>query len=280
MLSDERQFLKLQCSENDAHLVEKAEAVELHNTLLANRPEGARHDSDICPFCTDKALDDSTASRNPPGPAGPDVSGHDSQHATTKGGTSETMSDISQETHDALMQKGVADATEKLQTELAQATKVADEQTGKAATLEAELASLKTDNARLNTELDAAQVSLKTAQDEVTALKADIAAKDEAATKAEIASKRAEQVKNLGLFGEDYVSEKASAWADMSDEQWIERLDEWQKLKPAEKSGSTTDSASALSGTSGTLTVVDNTSDKADETKKPSARRAALGLPA
>lgn len=191
------------------------------------------------------------------------------------------MSDISQETHDALLQKAVADATEKLQSELAAATKVADEQTSKAKTLEDEVASLKADNTRLNTELDTAQVTLKTAQDEVTALKADIAKKDEDAVKAELASKRSDQVKNLGLFKEDYIGEKASSWADLSDEQWTERLDEWSKLRPADASSNNTDTASAMSGTTGNLTDAgtDAASEDADN-KKPAARRAVLGLPA
>ena len=193
------------------------------------------------------------------------------------------MSDISQETHEALLQKAVADATEKLQSELAAATKVADEQTGKAKALEDEVASLKADNDRISTELDAAQVTLKTAQDEVAALKADIAKKDEDAVKAELASKRSEQVKNLGLFKEDYVSEKAAAWAELSDEQWTERLDEWAKLKPADSASTSTDSASAMSGSTGTLTEVGTdaaSSAEGDQSKKPAARRAVLGLPA
>lgn len=251
--------------------------MKLHDDLLANMPTGARHDSDICPFCADKAAQDATTSRNPPAVGGPDVSGQQSQHTNTGGGTSKTMSDISQETHDALLRKAVADATTTTEQALAAKATEATELASKVETLETANADLKSDNERLNKELDTSQVALKAAQDEVASLKADIESKDAAAKKAEVASKRAEQVKNLGLFGDEYVAEKASAWADLSDEQWVERVDEWAKLKPANsetaETTKTTDAASAMSGTSGNLTEV------AEKTEsKPNARRAALGL--
>lgn len=268
---------KLVSEHFDVLLVETAEAVQLHNTLLGTMPEGARHDSDICPFCTDKAFNaDSTASRNPPGPAGPDVSGQDSQHENEKGGTSETMTDISQEAHEALVKKAVEDAIAATEKALLTKSEEATEAASKAKELEDEVAKLKSDNDRLNSDLDTAQVTLKTAQDEVETLKADIASKDEAAAITEVASKRSEQVKTLGLFTEDYIGEKAEAWAGLSDDAWSERLDEWAKLKPAGET--TTDSASALSGTTEKLTDGGNT-DTASETKVP-ARRAILGLPA
>lgn len=259
--------------------METADAVKLHDDLLASRPEGARHDSDICPFCVEKASQvDSTASRIPPVDAdGPDVSGQQSHQTNTEGGTSKTMSDISQEAHEALLAKAVAEATATTEKALeAKATEVSD-LTSKVEQLTTENASLKADNDRINAELDTAQVGLKAAQDEVASLKADIAAKDEAAAKAEVASKRTEQVKNLGLFKDDYIGEKASAWAELSEENWSERLDEWAKLKPAKSDDkdTSTDAASAMSGTTETLT--DAASDESTNDKPP-ARRAALGL--
>lgn len=271
-------FFKLKCSVNDVFSVETAEAVELHDTLLANMPEGARHDSDICSFCADKAhKTNSTASRNPPGLAGPDVSGQTSQIENTKGGTSETMTDISQETHEALLAKALADATATTEKALLSKTEEAAESASKVEALTTEVASLKADNDRLNGELDTAQVTLKTAQDEVAALKADIASKDEAALKADVASKRAEQVTKLGLFAEEYIGEKAEAWAGLSDDAWTERLEEWAKLKPA--TSVTDDTASAMSGTTEKLTDAGDAVDTASAEKKPSARRAVLGLP-
>ena len=266
--------------------METAEKVKMHDVLLASMPDGAKHDSDICPICVDKATElDSSTSRIPPAVSGgPDVSDHQSHQTSTEGGTPNTMSEnannISQETHTALLQKAVSDATSVTEKALETAQEEAKGLASKVEKLEADNAGLKADNDRLNKELDTAQVSLKAATDEVASLKDDIAAKDEAAQKAEIASKRADQIRNLGLFDDTYVAEKASSWADVAEEDWAERVTEWQKLKPAKvkaEGEKTTETASAMSGTSEGLTKEPET-DAASAQSKPVARRAALGL--
>ena len=125
---------------------------------------------------------------------------------------------MSRETHEALLDKALREAT-------ADSSKQLDEAQAKLAGLESEKAgleeanaSLKTENAELSTKLDEAQVALKSAQDKVTELEGVIAKRDEAAKVAEIASARAEQVKKLGLFNEEYIAEKAQAWAGVSEE--------------------------------------------------------------
>ena len=243
----------------------------MHDDLLAAQPEGARHDTDICPFCVDKASQ-STTSRIPPGSAGPDVS--EDKSKSTEGGTTPTMSDISQETHEALMQKAVADAVKTTEDALAHKTS----ELAEAITKLAEFETVKSDNERLNKELDDAQVQLKSATDKAKTLEEDMAKKDEDAKLAEVASKRAEQVENLKLFKPEYVKDKASKWAVLEDAAWDEQIEEWRQLKPAAtEETKETDAASAMSGTSEDLTketkVVD---DKASAA--PSARRAALGL--
>lgn len=243
----------------------------MHDDLLASQPEGARHDSDICPLCVDKASQ-TTTSRIPPGSAGPDVS--DDKSKSTEGGTTPTMSDISQETHEALMQKAVADAVKT--TEAALATKT--EELASASTKLSELETVKSDNERLNKELDDAQVQLKAATDKAKTLEEDIAKKDEDSKLAEVAAKRAEQVENLKLFKTEYVKDKASKWAALEDAAWEEQIEEWRQLKPASTDETKdTDAASAMSGSSEDLgketKVVD---DKASAT--PNARRLALGL--
>lgn len=267
---------KLSTDVHDASLVDTSRAMELHDQLLAAKPEGARHDSDICGFCAEKAAR-STAS-DPSGSGRPDVS--KSEVKSTEGGTTPTMSDISQEAHEALLKKAVDDAVaaavKTTEAALAAKTEEAASATAKVTELTAKLESASTDNDRLNKELDAAQVSLKSATEEVASLKEDIATAEKAAELAEIASKRSEQVKNLGLFSEDYVSEKASKWADLDDVAWGEQVEEWKQLKPA-STEVTTDAASALSGTTEDLTKEKQDSASA-ETAKPKARRAALGL--
>jgi regulator of replication initiation timing len=263
-----------------AHVV-TVDAVKLHDELLAAIPDQARHDTDTCPFCLGKKVDSAQSadatSRIPPASGGPDVS--DNQVTpNTEGGTPNNMPDIEQiskETHDALLGKAVNDAVAATEKALQTITAERDELKAQVETKTTEAAGLTTDNERLNKELDTAQVSLKAAKDEVTELKADIAKKDDEAVKAELASKRADQVKNLELFDDTYVQEKASSWAAMDEAAWAERIEEWRQLKPAAVAGGEngkTDTASVLTGTTDSITKTPPSDTK------PAARRAALGL--
>ena len=104
--------------------MDTAVALKLHDDLLAAQPEGARHDSDICPLCVEKASQ-ATAS-DPSRFGGPDVSKSSTQ--STEGGDNPTMSDISQEAHNALLKQAVADAVAEATkaTESALATKTGE----------------------------------------------------------------------------------------------------------------------------------------------------------
>jgi hypothetical protein len=189
------------------------------------------------------------------------------------------MSDtISTETHEALLKTKVADAVAATEQALAAKTEEAANEKARADKAEAELETVKADNAKLNTELDTAQVSLKAANEKAAQLEADLAAKDEASAKEKLATERASQVRNLKIFEDTYVDERASSWADMAEEDWSARLDEWAKIRPVSTETVTTDAASAMSGTSGELTKDPESDAAAESTKKPSARRAALGL--
>lgn len=260
--------------------MDTAVALKLHDDLLAAQPEGARHDSDICPLCVEKASQ-ATAS-DPSRFGGPDVSKSSTQ--STEGGDNPTMSDISQEAHNALLKQAVADAvaeaTKTTESALATKTGEAADAAKRIEELETELASVKEDNERLNKDLDAAQVKLTSATDKVTELEA--AAKDaaEKAALAEVASKRTEQVKNLKLFPDEYVSEKASKWASLTDEAWGEQIEEWKQLKPASTTGEVSDAASAMTGTSEGLTkeTAQDTAAAGDGATTTPKRRAVLGL--
>lgn len=192
--------------------------------------------------------------------------------AASEGGTNH-MDTITQETHQALLQKAVSDATAALQNEKAALEAKVSELTATTEGLTSEVATLKTENERVAGELDTAQVALKAAGDEVASLKSDIAAREDAAAKQEIASARATQVRNLGLFGEDYITEKASKWAEIDEAGWTDRLDEWKAAKgtatatDTSTTSTTTDTASAMTGTREAQTGGD-----------ASARRKVLGL--
>lgn len=179
---------------------------------------------------------------------------------------------ISRETHEALLAKALADGTAALETALAAKSEEVTSLTGQLDELTTSKAALTEDNERLNRELDTAQVSLKAATDEVAAMKDEAEKREEAARLAEIASKRAEQVENLGLFSKEYVTEKAALWAGMGDSDWAERLEEWRTIKPAVSENDGSDSASALTGGGGL------TDEPADDAPTDNAKRAALGL--
>lgn len=193
--------------------------------------------------------------------------------AASEGGTDKQMDNITQETHEALLEKALRDATAALEAAKAELETKVTELSEQASKLEESIATLTAENERVNGALDTAQVELKAAQDEATQLKADIASKEEAAAKAELANERAGQVRNLGLFTEEYITEKASRWADVDEASWTERLEEWKVAKGASSpnasapDSSTADTASAMSGTSNTPTG-----------QTQSARRAVLGL--
>lgn len=186
-----------------------------------------------------------------------------------------TTETIAKETHEALLEKALRDAATDLSAKLETATSENAELSNQNVTLTEELDAVKADNARINGELDAAQIALKAATDEVAALKsaADEAAR--AAEQAQLSTTRAEVAKNLGLFGEDYIAERASVWGALPETDWAARVEEWKAAKPAAPGTTTgtTDAASAMSGTGG---LTDEA--QADTAKKTPARRTVLGL--
>lgn len=260
--------------------MEQADARKLHDDLLALKPEGASHNADICSFCVE-AAQDATTSRIPPADGGPDDDHHRKTPTNTEGGAEHSMSDtMTMETHEALLAKAVSDAVASTEQALAAKTDEAKTAGARVTELETENGTLKEDNARLNGELDTAQVGVKAANDRVTELEGEIETTKREIALRETASKRAEQVKNLKLYDDEYVAERAESWAKLADEDWASRLDEWAKLKtPAASDGKSTDAASAMSGTNGTLTQDPPPADSAgDQADRPSPRRAALGL--
>lgn len=256
-------------------------AAQLHDELLAQKVDGARHDATLCPFCRSN---DTAGKSHASVPSGDEPSGAApiTNDPTTEGGTHDMTASatetatLSKETHEALLAKAVTDATAATNAALERKTNELAELTTKHDTLNTEATGLRDEVARLNKELDTAQVDLKAARDEAASLKADNAAKDEAARVEKVKTTRVDQVKNLKLFPDEYVTEKAEAWAKLPDEDWTDRVDEWTKAKPATASTANAgaDTASAMTGTSGELT---KDVDSASEDTKP-ARRAVLGL--
>jgi hypothetical protein len=268
---------------DDARLVDIATARALHDQLMGSRPEGASHNADICQFCVaDKATQAESAVPDPSRPqGGPDVSDTNPTAPNEHGGRdTNPMSDtISTETHEALVKTKVADAVAATEAALATKTTEAADEKARADKAEAALETANAEVARLNGELDTAQVTLRAAEDKAAKLEADLAAKDEASAKEKLATERASQVRNLKIFDDTYVDERASSWADMAEDDWSARLDEWAKIRPASTEPvQTTDAASAMSGTTGSLTKEPESGTDAAAATKSSPRRAVLGL--
>lgn len=260
--------------------MEADKARALHDELLGNKPDAARHNADVCPFCVEKAQAEQPRSGTLPPSGGPDESENDKSQNKTKGGTTTTMTDMSSETHEALVRQAVEQAT--AATDQALATKVDElaSVTGERNTLKERVETLEADNARLNRELDAAQVEKTSAVERADKAEADLAAERDTAAKTATKAKRVEQVKGLGYFDQKHIDDKAEAWSELDDTAWAERLADWSALKgPDAGDGTKTssgDTASAMTGSSGSLT--EGESDTASETKKTPARRAVLGL--
>lgn len=185
-----------------------------------------------------------------------------------EGGSSPVSDSITQETHEALVAKAVDDAVADRQAEISALQEQIDSLTEERDTAQARIVELETANSDIHAELDQAQVQVQSLTEERDQLKDDIAKRDEEASITELASKRAEQVRNLGLFPEDYVSEKARSWARLPDEDWAARLDEWKAVKgdATPSPDPSHDQASAMSGKSGEISST------------PTARRRVLGL--
>lgn len=192
------------------------------------------------------------------------------------------MTDISMEAHEAMQQKAVTDAVAATDAALAKATTDAADAIARADLADKAAADLKTDNERLNKELDEAQVKIKAAEDRASAAEDELKKSKEDAALSEVASKRLDQVKALNLFPEDFITERAERWSKQSEEDWASQVAEWQTLKPAQAGSETPngDQASALTGASTDGLSTEKTTDSAaaGDTTKPSPRRLALGL--
>lgn len=182
------------------------------------------------------------------------------------------MDTITKETHEALLQKAVDDATAQLREEKASLESQVSALTSERDQANERAGELETEVSRLEGELDTAQVKLKTAEDEVASLKEDITSRDEAMAAKELAEKRAEEVRGLGLFPDEHIAEKAERWAKYSDEEFASLLEDWKAARDTSKVEGSVETASRFSGSS------EGAAGSTKTEKAVSARRAVLGL--
>ena len=197
---------------------------ELHDRLLAEKPDDAPHDEATCPMC---AMENSDSNNN----------GGGASSTTLEGGSMTTT--YTQEQLEAAVkeaaEKAVAEATAPLQEKIsAFEAAQADSEVGKA--VAEATAPLNEQITALQTQLDEA-VLAKTAADEAKAATEQfwtdaIAEHESAEAAAARKDERLAKVKEATNFPEDYLTENAARFAAMSDEDFEARLGEWSAIAP------------------------------------------------
>lgn len=169
---------------------------------------------------------------------------------------------MTQETHEALLRKAIDDATAEARAEIAALTEKVSDLSTTAETAQTRVIELEQAHEATSAELDQAQVQLQAASEERDQLKADIATRDAEAEIAELASQRSEQVRNLGLFPEDYIKDKARMWAAIPGDDWSSRVEEWQQAKGATGTTEAPLQDSAMSGAAPEPKAANKTSNR------------------
>lgn len=186
---------------------------QIHDELLAKKPEDTTHDEGNCPFCQSADQSDGTSS-------------------SSEGGVMSKT--YSQEELDAAIAAAVKPLEETLQE-----VKAGQEQSEVEQRHAKEKAELEASIADLQTQLDTATLKASEAEkkhDELVAFLEAEQAKAEAA--AEIARRREERlaaVKQVASFPDEYVEANADRWAAMADEDFVAMTDGFKAIasKPA-----------------------------------------------
>lgn len=193
------------------------ELKELHDQLLARKPEGAAHDEDTCEICQAS-----------------DQSGDDMADKT-----------FTEAEAQSLVANAVAEAVKPLEDQLTEFK--GSQQT---AEIEAKIAEAHAEGdakvEELQKQLDTAVIEAQTAKDALeaqTAYLTDLAATAERdAEVARLRDERVEAVAEVASFPEDYVKTNAERWASMESEAFEALLEDYKAAgaKPAPKSANET----------------------------------------
>jgi hypothetical protein len=200
----------------------------LHDRLLAEKPADAVHDPATCVLC---AMEDQPAHK-------------------PKGGT--TMGDFTQADMDAAVVAAKAELQkdiDALQAKLAELSTAAQETEVGKAVAEA-VAAKETALSELQTKLDAAEAAKNTAETALSDLEAFWAkAIEDAATAEALEAKKTERLaeaKDIGVFTDEELTEKADRFAAMSDEDWADRTGEWKAIAGKKTAGAGTTTTTAF----------------------------------
>jgi uncharacterized coiled-coil protein SlyX len=184
----------------------------LHDRLLEVMPDGAEHKEGDCPLCTVTAADET--------------------HRTQGG----VMPEFTQADIDA----AVAAATGPLQQRLGELEAQAQQsEVGQA--VAAAVADKDTQITDLQTQLDAAVAGRTAAESKLTEAEQfwtdAIAAHEEAVATAARKETRIGQAKDIGVFNDDYIVANADRFAQMSDDDFAARIEEWKLIAAAAGDG-------------------------------------------
>lgn len=180
-------------TDEDQSKITSMSSKELHDQWLAQKPEDAKHDSD-CPFCQE-------AKQNPTGGAG--VSMSDKTHTAEELAAAVALAtkpledkirDLEAKGADDEVASKIAEAVKPVEDKLTEVQNELDVKTAEAAAAKQEIEDVK---AYLKSESDSA---------------------DEAKAVAERKDERIAKVKEVADFTDEYVTEKADRWAEMSEE--------------------------------------------------------------
>jgi hypothetical protein len=181
------------------------ELKDIHDELLNIKPEGASHDKESCAFCNVSVASLS----NPEG-----------------GSVDKTY------TEDEL-NVAIANATKDLETQIT-TLKTQTEQSAFEGKVAEATAALTEQVKELESKLDGAVLEAQSHKEQYEALVAYLeAAKAEAEAQAEIAARRderLEKVREVASFPEEYLVERADAWAQLSDEDFEAAIADWKAL--------------------------------------------------
>lgn len=194
---------------------------EIHDQLLAEKPEDAQHDKATCPFCGESSDADDTGIQ----------------------GGSESVKTYTEDEYNSVLAQVSA-----LEAKLSELEGAQHDSEVEAKIVEIKAA--KDENAELQSQLDTALLEAEAAKgerDKVLEYLTEVQA--EADKAAEIAQRRDERialVKEQTSFPESRIEERADAWAAMDEAAFAAALEDWKTIAP-KSNGKIPDVSTALS---------------------------------
>lgn len=192
---------------------------ELHDRLMAEKPDGAVHEEASCPICAMETFDIT----------------EQGAHGSATGPQGGSMTTFTQEQMDAAVAEATA-ASEALAKRVAE-LEAAQQETEVGKAVAEATAPLSTEIADLQSKLDEAVLARQAAEEAKTNLEnwwaEQITAHQEAEAAAARKDERVAKVKEAASFPDEYLEANADRFAAMSDEDFEARLEEWRTIAPA-----------------------------------------------